>query len=173
MKMLLITLMGVVLNGCANTRQGIPVSPAFDLPISAVRNNAPKYIGYDVRWGGTVIHVQNEQEYTDIQLLYYPLNSAGRPDLNQPTRGRFIIHSPEFLDPAVYVKGKELTITGKVKETVEYKVGNKTLTLPVIDVENIYEWSKYDKYRDRRYRYYPYGFYPYDYYGYPFPYRYW
>ena len=42
----------------------------------------------------------------------YPLNYYGRPQLNKPSEGRFVIKSTEFLDPAVYAKDKEITVAG-------------------------------------------------------------
>lgn len=165
----LILILYLFVSACANVPPIIQSAPTVDLSIDEVLKNITGNRGKDIRWGGSIVKVRNEQNYTDIQLLYYPLNSYGRPDVEQSSQGRFIIHSQEFLDPAVYVEGKQVTVAGKLKGSVEHKVGNKSLTLPIVDAQEIYLWPKYRRPGYREYGYYPYR---YDYY-YPFsPFRY-
>jgi outer membrane lipoprotein len=40
-----------------------------------------------VRWGGVIIGVENEQNFSLVQVLYYPLNSNGRPQTDKQNKG--------------------------------------------------------------------------------------
>jgi outer membrane lipoprotein len=102
-----------------------------------------------------------------VQVLYYPLNYYGRPDLTKLNEGRFVIKSPEFLDPAIYTKKKEITVAGKLNGEIERTVGKKTIRVPLISSTVTHLWPEID--RNYYYGYGGYGGfgYPY-YYGYPY-----
>ena len=113
-------------------------------------------------------------------MLYYPLNNYGRPQLDKPNKGRFVIKSSEFVDPAAYKKDEEITVAGILKGDIERTVGNKTLSLPLISAKVMYLWPAYVggyyygyPYYGYGYPYYGYyGYYPYSWGGYYWPYRY-
>ena len=155
----------LLLSACSHLPPAIENPPLYDLSYSEATRNIAQYKDAPVRWGGVVIDVENEQNFSLVQVLYYPLNSYGRPRLDNPNEGRFLIKSPQFLDPAVYTKDTEITVAGTLKGDVERKVGNKTLRLPLISSKVIYQWPAYVP--GNYYGYGPYGFgYGYPYYGY-------
>ena len=171
-----------LLSACSNLPPAIEDPPLYDLSYSQAIRNITQYKDAPVRWGGVVIDVENEQNFSLVQVLYYPLNSYGRPRLDKPNEGRFLIKSPQFLDPAVYTKDSEITVAGILKGDVERKVGNKTLRLPLISSTVIYLWPDYlpgnyygyGGYGGFGFGYPYYGYYGYPYYwgGYYWPYRY-
>ena len=173
----------LLLSACSNLPPAIEDPPLYDLSYSEATRNIAQYKEAPVRWGGVIIDVENEQNFSIVQVLYYPLNSYGRPRLDKPNEGRFLIKSPQFLDPAVYTKDTEITVAGTLKGDIERKVGNKTLRLPLISSTVIYLWPDYGP--GNYYGYggyggfgygYPYygyyGYYPYYWGGYYWPYRY-
>ncbi|MGH8685383.1 MAG: Slp family lipoprotein, partial [Nitrosospira sp.] len=89
--------------------------PVTNVTYSQASPNLSTYKETSVRWGGVIVDVENEENFTLLQVLSYPLNSYGRPQLNKQTEGRFVIKSTEFLDPAVYAKDKEITVAGTIK----------------------------------------------------------
>jgi hypothetical protein len=111
MNWLLLTL-SILLSACSSLPVALQKAPAVDVQLTDVIKNISSYRNMPVRWGGTVIEVENEEHLTNIQLLYFPLNGDGSLRLNAPNQGRFAIQSPEFLDPALYVKGSEITVAG-------------------------------------------------------------
>lgn len=172
MNWLLLTL-SILLSACSSLPVALQKAPAVDVQLTDVIKNISSYRNMPVRWGGTVIEVENEEHLTNIQLLYFPLNGDGSLRLNTPNQGRFVIQSPEFLDPALYVKGSEITVAGIVSAETERIIGKKSLRLPVITIQAIYLWP-----RDQQSGYSGYGYAPYysDYYSYPYrgygyPYR--
>jgi outer membrane lipoprotein len=153
----------LLLAACSNLPPAIEDPPLFDLSYNEAVQNIARYKEAPVRWGGTVIDVENEQNFSLIQVLYYPLNSYGRPQLDNPNGGRFVIKSPEFLDPAVYTKNSEITVAGRLKGDIERAVGKKYLRLPMISATVIHLWPAYAP------SYYGYGSFGYGYpYGYPY-----
>jgi outer membrane lipoprotein len=157
--------MFLLLSGCSNLPPAIENSPLYDVSYREATRDIVHYKEAPVRWGGVVIDVENEQNYSLVQVLYYPLNSYGRPQLDKTNEGRFLIKSPEFLDPAVYTKNAEITVAGTLKGDIDRAVGNKSLRLPMISAKVIYLWPAYVPGN-----YYGYGGYGYGGFGYGYPY---
>lgn len=168
----------LLLTGCSNLPPAIEDPPAYDLSYPEAVSNLSKYKNAPLRWGGTIVEVENEPNFSAIQILVYPLGSYGRPDKDEPSQGRFVVSSPEFLDPAVYSKNTSITVAGILNGDTERKIGNKVLLLPLVTATNIHLWPEqtYNTYYGGYggFGYYPYGgFYsPYPYYwgGYYGPY---
>jgi len=164
MKRHLLSICILLLSACSNLPPAIEDPPLYDLSYSEATRNIAQYKEAPVRWGGVVIDVENEQNFSLVQVLYYPLNYYGRPQLGKSNEGRFLIKSPEFLDPAVYAKDTEITVAGTLKGDIERKVGNKTLRLPLISSTVLHLWPAYT-YGNNYYGGYGYGGFGY---GYPF-----
>ncbi len=160
-------LLCLLLSGCSNLPPAIKDAPVVDISYSQASKSINSYKDAPVRWGGTIIEVENEQNYSLVQIMYYPLNYYGQPQLTKSYEGRFAIKSPEFLDPAVYTKNTEITVAGTFNGDIERVIGNKTIRLPLISATVIYLWPESDRYG--YYGYGGYGFgYGYPYYGYPY-----
>jgi len=173
MKQQLLSICILLLSACSNLPPAIEDAPLYDISYSQATRNIAQYKAAPVRWGGVVIDVENEQNYSLVQVLYYPLKSYGRPQLDKANEGRFLIKSAEFLDPAVYTKDTEITVAGTLNGDVERKVGNKTLRLPLISSTVIYLWpvyvpGNYYGYGGYGYGGFGYGYPYYGYYGYPY-----
>ena len=160
MKRHLLSICILLLSACSNLPPLIEEPPLFDISYSQATANIAHYKDAPVRWGGIIIGVENEQNFSLVQVLYYPLNSYGRPQLDKSNQGRFLIKSPEFLDPAVYTKDTEITVAGALKGDIERTVGNKTLRLPLVSSTVIHLWPAYV----------PGGYYGYGGFGYGYPY---
>jgi outer membrane lipoprotein len=172
MKRHLISICLLLLSACSNLPPAIEDPPLYDISYSQATQNIAQFKDAPVRWGGVVIDVENEQNFSLVQVLYYPLNSFGRPRLGEANEGRFLIKSTEFLDPAVYTKDTEITVAGTLKGDIERKVGNKTLRLPLISSKVIHLWPAYvpgNYYNYGGYGGFGYGYPWYGYYGY-YPY---
>jgi outer membrane lipoprotein len=169
MKRHLLSISILLLSACSNLPPAIENPPLYDISYNEAARNIARYKNAPVRWGGAVIDVENEQNFSLIQVLYYPLNSYGRPQVDKANEGRFLIKSPKFLDPAVYTKDTEITVAGTLKGDVERKVGNKTLQLPLISSTILYKWPAYAARNYYGYGGFGYGYPYYGYYGY-YPY---
>ncbi len=151
----------LLLGACSNLPTAIKDAPSTEVQLQDVQNNIEAYKGSSVRWGGTIVQVENDEDASWIHVLYYPLKGYGRPRLNRSSQGRFLMHSEKFLDPAVYAKGTQITVAGVLTGDTERMIGKKTLKLPVINVSHDYIWPTYS----RSGYYGSLGFYPYYRYG--------
>ena len=171
---LYLLLICLLLSACAGLPSALKDVPVADIPYGQASQSINSYKDASVRWGGVIIDVENEQDFSLVQVLFYPLNSYdGRPQLNKPGEGRFVIKSTEFLDPVIYAKDKEITVAGILIGDIERTIGKRVVRLPLISATAIHLWPNIerDDYYGRRgfgdYRFNPYFGYP----GYPFYWR--
>jgi len=158
----------LILSACSSTPSVIRDFSAVDIPYQLANQNTDSYQNTPIRWGGTVIEVENEADSSLMQVLYYPLDRDGFPQTSQTGEGRFAVKTSDFLDPAILKKDSKVTVTGKLTGKIERMVGNKLIRIPLITSEAIYLWPKNHDV-DRTYGY---GRYPYGYFGYhPFFFR--
>lgn len=145
----------LALGGCAT----VPAPIAGDnfspvTPQQAVAQNAG---GQKVRWGGEIIHVEPRADVTCFEVLARELWADARPNRRDHSEGRFIACGKGFYDPAVYTKGRDLTVTGTLNGTEQHKVGEYNYTFPQVNADQVYLWPQ----RDYAAGYYP-GWGPYD-----------
>ncbi len=164
----------LLLTSCSNLPPAIEDPPAYDLGYLEATTNMAKFKNAPVRWGGIIVEVENEPNFSALQVLAYPLGSNGRPDLDGANPGRFVMKSPGLLDPALYTKNKQITVAGLLAGTTERKIGNRTVQLPMVNANHIQLWEEIDYYSPYYGGYggwgygfgYGSGFYPYGGFGY-------
>jgi len=125
-----------------------------DVGLHKVQADFAAYRNESLRWGGKIINVTNKEKSSQAQLLFYPLDHSGRPQTVTETEGRFMISKDQFLDPAVYKEGVEVTVSGILTGKIKHKVGKKTLSLPILSVKHIHLWPERRQYDDGYYPYY-------------------
>ncbi len=169
----------LVLAGCATTTpDAIGQPPPRDLSYNEVRGNVEAHRGARVRWGGMLAGVENRPEETWLDIVARPLESSGRPQPDGESPGRFIAKVKGFLDPAVYAKGRLVTVAGTIAGTLTRPIGEYPYTYVVVEADTTKLWERvvergyyhhplYDPFYDplwpaRVYPWYaPYPFYPY------------
>jgi outer membrane lipoprotein len=132
---------------------------------------ADKLVGTPVRWGGTIAQVDNKQNETWIELVQKDLRNSGQPLASDHSEGRFVARVAGFLDPAIYSKGREMTVAGTLDQPLPGRIGEFGYLFPVVKANTVYLWEKepdvvyYDPmpywYYDPWYPYrFPYHYYP-------------
>jgi outer membrane lipoprotein len=61
----------LLLSACSNLPPAIEDPPAYDLSYQEAALNITKYKNAPVRWGGTIVEVENEPSFSAIQILFY------------------------------------------------------------------------------------------------------
>lgn len=155
----------LLLSGCASQipleiREPPAASPLF----SQVRDDPKAYQGQPVRWGGTIVKVENRPTETWVEVLAKELGSEGRPVESDASLGRFLMKAIGFLDPVVYRTDRRITVYGRLAGQETRKIGDLPYTYPVVQADTYYLWSE-----RRYYDYPPYWYYPYYYPYYPYP----
>jgi outer membrane lipoprotein len=117
-------------------------------------DNAVAAQGSRVRWGGHIIQTEPQERETCFFVLAEPLDSQGRPERDEQSRGRFVACKEGFYDPEVYAKGRDLTVTGTVNGSETRKVGQFDYNYPRVNADVVYLWPKRPMYTPAPYPYY-------------------
>jgi outer membrane lipoprotein len=137
-----VTTAALALGGCASVPTQLAGNDfAAVTPKQAASQSAH---GTRVRWGGEIIKVEPKAENTCFEVLSRALYPDARPRRHDGSDGRFIACSKGFYDPAVYTKGRDLTVTGSVAGTEQHRVGEFEYTYAHVDADNVYLWPKRD-----------------------------
>jgi outer membrane lipoprotein len=150
-----ILFLALALAGCATS----PVNPLREIPpgnpsLKQVRDHLEAFIAKRVRWGGTIISVENRADQTWLEILDRPLDKEGRPGDGGDSLGRFIARLQGFHDPAIYAPGREIAVIGVVDSKLTRPVGQYPYTYVVINAETTKLWERRvatPYYRDFRY----------------------
>ena len=140
-----VALLALMLAGCASypdVPDAIRTAPPSDVSPSQVRDSEESFEGRRVRWGGTVLDVKNQAEESWVEVLAYPLESVGRPDTDARAQGRFFGRVGGFLDPAVYGRGRRITLVGALGESVVQKIGDHEYRYPVVRADAHHLWPR-------------------------------
>lgn len=168
--------MAVIAAGIAGCATEIPQAVRQSLPegvsLFEVQSDPASHIGRKVRWGGSIVTLENRTPESWVEVLERPLDSDGRPKEAATSSGRFLAVVDRFLDPAVYAAERELTVVGVVTEFTTRPIGGYQYSYPVVRVDTMYLWERRRVYPREPYPWpYPDPFWPYPWYpGCPYPY---
>ncbi len=167
-------MMLILSGGCATSP--IPAElnhqPVRPIQLTAVQQYPTAFIGQAVRWGGQILRITNHPHQSEIELLAYPLDQLGYPQINRAGLGRFIANISGFIDPNLYDAERLFTVVGTISATQMGKIGDYDYRYPVINVAKHHLWpvikpvilATPDPYNHYHYRYspwhdpYPFGF---------------
>src|SRR5687767_3700310 len=110
--------------------------------------------GERVRWGGEVISVETRPDATCFQVLSRELSETARPRRGDTSAGRFLACREGFYDPAVFTKGREITVNGRIAGRETRKIGEYDYPLPRVDADVVYLWPERPLFDDRYYLHY-------------------
>lgn len=126
-------------------------------------------VGARVRWGGAVVETRPESDSTCIEILAQQLDRSARPRNSDEDFGRFLACRDEFIDPEIFVNGREVTVAGRITGFRDGKVGEFNYVYPVVDADAVYLWPERVEQGLYGHGYYGYPYY-WPYYRYPFYY---
>ena len=134
----------VFVAGCATTPFPADLARSADraLTLRELRRDPTAHVGARVILGGEVLATTPKPGETEIEVLSRTLRAGDVPERGDSTTGRFLVRSPEFLDPAVYAPGRRITVLGTVAGRSERRVGDLPYVYPVISAERIKLWPK-------------------------------
>lgn len=130
----------LLLGGCVSVPDAIKgTSPTPQQDLVRVMNAPQLYIGQEARFGGRVVNVDNQQGKTRLEIATLPLDSAARPLLGQPSRGRIYADVNGFLDPVDF-RNQLVTVVGPITGTMEGKIGSSPYKFMVMQVNGFKRW---------------------------------
>lgn len=132
-----------LLLGCAGEVPRSIRSPTpAPLGVAEARAAPEQHLGTPVRWGGSILNVENGPETTDVELLARPLDTVGEPRPDAAPLGRFIARFRGFLDPAEYPRDRLLTVSGILAGAETRDVGDYPYRYPVVRAQGRYLWPE-------------------------------
>lgn len=135
MKKKLFTLITVflVLSGCAHVISRVNLEKADrSISIADLMQKPDKYKGKIVILGGDIIKTVNKSDGTWIEILQKKLDRRGSPSQGDETLGRFFVTHKGYLDPAIYAKGRLITVAGEVMGSKKLPLGEIEYNYPLI-----------------------------------------
>jgi outer membrane lipoprotein len=116
--------------------------------LERIMKNPDALRGRTVLLGGVIVSVENEQGLTTLEIFEEPLDGRRRPSTDpDKSSGRFMAEVKGFLDPAIYAKGRQITVAGRVKGSVSKPLDKTTYAYPVIDVIEHHLFKKEEPFR--------------------------
>ena len=104
-----------------------------NVPIPSLFRDPDAYKGRIFILGGTIVNVTNTDQGTYIEVLEKPLDSRGRPQYTDVSRGRFLVLYDGYLDKAIFSKGRQITVAGE---------GQGSMLRPLGDIDYSYLFVK-------------------------------
>jgi outer membrane lipoprotein len=123
-KLSLLFLILCLMAGCAHIiSQNVREQVDSSLTPDVLFKTPELYKGKMVILGGTIISAKNTEKGTYIEVLQKPLDYRGRPEETDVSYGRFIVFHEEYLDAAIYLPDKDITIAGTLLGTMLRPLG--------------------------------------------------
>jgi outer membrane lipoprotein len=139
----LIALIALTVGGCGHViSETVRRQVRAEVPFSELRADPEAYKDRTVILGGELLSTRNSQEGTLLEVLQRPLNSYERPLFTDRTDGRFMVLCTQYLDAAIYAKGREITVAGRVLGLRKGQIGEMEYSYPFISCLEIHLWPE-------------------------------
>lgn len=183
-KLVLFCLLLTMLSSCAHVISPENRENALStISLNEVRAHVDQYAEKIFIFGGVIAKTSNTDDGSEIEVVQMPLDRWGYVIRHDRSEGRFIVTAKNHLDPLIFSKGREVTISGVLIGTRTENLGKKEYEYPLFRAKEIHLLPRkvYDPPQGRINRdpyygyepfYYPYPSYWYDQPYYPYPY-YW
>lgn len=112
-----------------------------NVSFTTIQRNPDAMKGRVVLLGGEIIATTPGSEETWIEVLEKPLDFRQKPSEEDVSSGRFLVRFEGFLDPAIYEKGRKLTVAGVVEGKIVRPIGEIDYIYPVIAVREHHLWK--------------------------------
>jgi outer membrane lipoprotein len=112
------------------------------ITFKALRENPDRYQGKVVLLGGEIVAATVQSGETWVEVVQHPLAWGNSPQETDLSHGRFLIHFPDFRDPAIYAAGRRITIAGEVKGKKVQRLQQVDYTYPVLTPRETHLWER-------------------------------
>lgn len=165
------------LGACASVPENLRGEYDNGARLVEVQAKTDTFIRQEVRWGGIILKVENQHDLSTLEILAYPLDKSSQPETGMLATGRFLLHSKQFLDPAIYIRDRELTVVGTISGVETKNIGEYEYRYITVEGRALHLWPirKESTSADHYDPWFPFysPWYPWwdPWYGYPYPYR--
>jgi outer membrane lipoprotein len=131
----------LLLSACSTTPKVAQDADRSTTPIQAAAADTA-LLNQRLQWGGVIVGTKNLADSTELEVLAYPLKKSGMPDVTAAPNGRFIAQHAGYLESADYATGRQLTVTGKLLEIRQGKVGEAAYQFPLLQADELVLWPR-------------------------------
>ena len=132
--------LSVLAAGCVGPAP-LPDPASAPVALTQVSVAPGTYVGRRVQWGGSIERLENHAQETWLEIVERPLNDHGRPRDSDQSGGRFIAKVTGFLDPVIYTRGRDVTITGTVDGESSRKIGEFDYRYVTVNAASARLWT--------------------------------
>ncbi len=166
-KLLLFCLLLAALSSCAHVISRENRENALSsVSLNEVRAHADQHAEKTFIFGGVIADTFSTDDGTEMEVVQMPLDEWGYVISHDRSEGRFIVTAKNHLDPLIFSKGREVTVSGVLIGTRSQKLGNKDYLYPLFRAKEIHLLPMNVR------SYYPYIDHGYGPPSYPYPYYY-
>lgn len=131
----------LISTGCAHRGPDvIRLAEVQPVTVAQAKATPGQFKGTRVRWGGTLVRVENRERETLIEILSRPLDRDGYPDVEGTAGARFLARLDGFIDPAEYAAKRLITVVGRINGTTEGLIGEYAYRYMLMDVDAVHLW---------------------------------
>jgi len=113
-----------------------------DITFADIVNSPEDHAGEQFIIGGFIASGKVDEEGTFLEMVQSPTQNDGTVIDPDVSGGRFIAFFPgERLDPAIYERGRVMTLGGTLTGTITGKIAGKEYTYPVLEVAESQLWK--------------------------------
>ncbi len=138
MRILVLFILMLVISACTTVPEQIQGS----YPDISPARVEPGVLGSSVRWGGVILGSTVRDGQTCFEILSRDLDKHLRPELEDHTAGRYIACTRGFHDPLVFGEGREVTMTGRIRDIEVRRLEEFDYHYPLLEVQNLVLWEK-------------------------------
>ena len=110
------------------------------LDFEAVLENPERHLGSNVLLGGDIIETLPIPGQTQMLVIQHPLGFRNKPTKEKGSKGRFIVVTQGFMDPAIYRSGRQVTVVGTVAGKDVRPIGEIEYAYPLVEMTELYLW---------------------------------
>jgi outer membrane lipoprotein len=115
--------------------------------------------GEKARWGGKIVSVENKKDVSEIEVVFFPENSFGKPRTGEPSAGRFKAVVKGFVDPIVFEQGRLITVVGEVGDIQTGLIGEQSYQYPTLNALGYHMWKQTTDVEVDTFAFAPFGYY--------------
>lgn len=136
----------IILAGCSSGLSQQSLSTVTYMgPFYELQENPNKFIDEIVLFGGKILEINVAPTLSELIVLQMPLDNKNRPENPDQSKGRFLIRSEQFLDPAIYQRGVLLSTVGIIKGSQARAIGGFNYVYPLLEAIEIKLWPEADQ----------------------------
>jgi len=138
---LLMSLFFIITVSCGPFPHQVMQDVTKDIPYNEVAKAPEAFKGSTILWGGVIVETITRSNDTLMIVRETELDLRKRPLNTDRSAGRFIIRNPGFLDPAIYSRGREVTVVGVLAGKEERPVGELLYSYPIVESRSLKLWE--------------------------------